>query len=91
MRRVARLILNQKETNKGLFVNDANIKNIIGYQPENNINVSNVNLELLCEVAPYYTALSYLITWYFGMMMLTSTKKSFSALEIQRQLGHPLL
>jgi len=26
--------------------------------------------------------------WYFGMMMLTSTKKSFSALEIQRQLGH---
>jgi len=25
---------------------------------------------------------------YFGMMMLTSTKKSFSALEIQRQLGH---
>ncbi len=31
---------------------------------------------------PYYY-------WYFGMMMLTSTKKSFSALEIQRQLGHP--
>lgn len=30
---------------------------------------------------PYYY-------WYFGMMMLTSTKKSFSALEIQRQLGH---
>jgi len=27
--------------------------------------------------------------WYFGMMMLTSTKKSFSALEVQRQLGHP--
>lgn len=26
--------------------------------------------------------------WYFGMMMLTSTKKSFSALEVQRQLGH---
>ena len=30
---------------------------------------------------PYYY-------WYFGMMMLTSTKKSFSALEVQRQLGH---
>ncbi len=30
---------------------------------------------------PYYY-------WYFGMVMLTSTKKSFSALEIQRQLGH---
>ena len=30
---------------------------------------------------PYYY-------WYFGMIMLTSTKKSFSALEIQRQLGH---
>lgn len=27
--------------------------------------------------------------WYFAMMMLTSTKKSFSALEVQRQLGHP--
>ena len=27
--------------------------------------------------------------WYFGIMMLTSTKKSFSALEVQRQLGHP--
>lgn len=26
--------------------------------------------------------------WYFGMMMLTGTKKSFSALEVQRQLGH---
>ena len=26
--------------------------------------------------------------WYFGMMLLTSTKKSFSALEVQRQLGH---
>jgi len=26
--------------------------------------------------------------WYFGMMMLTSTKKGFSALEVQRQLGH---
>jgi hypothetical protein len=30
---------------------------------------------------PYYY-------WYFGIMMLTSTKKSFSALEVQRQLGH---
>lgn len=30
---------------------------------------------------PYYY-------WYFAMMMLTSTKKSYSALEIQRQLGH---
>ena len=30
---------------------------------------------------PYYY-------WYFGMMMLTKTKKSLSALEIQRQLGH---
>lgn len=30
---------------------------------------------------PYYY-------WYFGMMMLTSTKKSFSALEVQRQLDH---
>ena len=30
---------------------------------------------------PYYY-------WYFGMMMLTCTKKSFSALEVQRQLGH---
>ena len=26
--------------------------------------------------------------WYFAMMMLTCTKKSFSALEVQRQLGH---
>lgn len=26
--------------------------------------------------------------WYFGMMMLTGTKKSFSAMEVQRQLGH---
>lgn len=31
---------------------------------------------------PYYY-------WYFAMMLLTSTKKSFSALEVQRQLGHP--
>ena len=31
---------------------------------------------------PYYY-------WYFAMMMLTSTKKSYSALEIQRQLAHP--
>jgi len=30
---------------------------------------------------PYYY-------WYFGMMMLTGTKKSFSALEVRRQLGH---
>ena len=30
---------------------------------------------------PYYY-------WYFAMMLLTSTKKSFSALEVQRQLGH---
>ena len=30
---------------------------------------------------PYYY-------WYIGMIMLTSTKKSFSALEIQRQLGY---
>ena len=26
--------------------------------------------------------------WYFGMKVLTGTKKSFSALEIQRKLGH---
>ncbi len=31
---------------------------------------------------PYYY-------WYFAMMLITSTKKSFSALEVQRQLGHP--
>ena len=31
---------------------------------------------------PYYY-------WYFAMMMLTSTKKSYSALEVQRQLDHP--
>jgi len=31
---------------------------------------------------PYYY-------WYFGMLMPTGTKKSFSALEVQRQLGHP--
>jgi len=30
---------------------------------------------------PYYY-------WYFSIMILTSTKKSFSALEVQRQLGH---
>jgi hypothetical protein len=30
---------------------------------------------------PYYY-------WYFAIMLLTSTKKSFSALEVQRQLGH---
>ena len=30
---------------------------------------------------PYYY-------WYFAIMMLTNTKKSFSALEMQRQLGH---
>lgn len=30
---------------------------------------------------PYYY-------WYFSIMLLTSTKKSFSALEVQRQLGH---
>ena len=26
--------------------------------------------------------------WYYAMIQLTSTKKSFSALEVQRQLGH---
>jgi DNA-directed RNA polymerase subunit RPC12/RpoP len=31
---------------------------------------------------PYYY-------WYFAMMLLSGTKKSFSALEVQRQLGHP--
>jgi hypothetical protein len=31
---------------------------------------------------PYYY-------WYLAMMMLTSTKKSYSALELQRQLDHP--
>ena len=30
---------------------------------------------------PYYY-------WYLAMMMLTSTKKSYSALEVQGQLGH---
>jgi len=30
---------------------------------------------------PYYY-------WYFSIMLLTGTKKSFSALEVQRQLGH---
>lgn len=30
---------------------------------------------------PYYY-------WYFAILMLSSTKKSFSALEVQRQLGH---
>jgi len=59
MKQVVRLILNQKEKNKVLFVKDVRVKNIIGYQPEININVRNVNLGLLCEVALYYIVLSY--------------------------------
>jgi hypothetical protein len=61
MKRVARLILNQKEKNKGLFASDVSIKNIIGSQPGSNINVSNVNSGLLCEAVLYYMVLNYLI------------------------------
>ena len=61
MKRVARLILNQKGKNKVLFAKDVSIKTIIGYQPEININVSNVNLEPLYEAVLYYTVLNYLI------------------------------
>jgi len=61
MKRVARLILNQKETNKGLSANDVSIKTIIGFQQETNINARNVNSGLLCEVAHYCTVLNSLI------------------------------
>ena len=89
MRQAAKPILNQKETNRALFVNVASAKSIIGYLQEVNTSPKHVSLEPPCVVAPYYMVPNYLITyWYFGMMMLTSTKKSFSALEIQRQLGH---
>jgi len=59
MKPVVRLISNQRGTNKGLPVNGANIKGIIGYQPGRSINARSVNSGLLYEVVLYYMVLNY--------------------------------
>ena len=60
MNQVARLILNQKEIDKGYYANDADIKIIIGSRPETNINVRNASSEPPFAVVLYCMVLNYL-------------------------------
>ena len=62
MREVAKLILNQKEINKALFVSVAIVKTIIGYLQEINTNVNPVNSEPPYAAEHYCISLSYLTT-----------------------------
>ncbi len=61
MKLVSRFILKQKEIVMVLSANDVRGSNTIGFLLEININVKDVNIELLCAVAPYCMAHNYLI------------------------------
>jgi hypothetical protein len=60
MSKAVRFILNQRGTNKVLYVRTVRERSIIGYPLGNNTNVKNANTEPPYEVAHYYMALNFL-------------------------------
>ena len=76
------------ETNKELYAPNAAVKNIIGKKTKKIMNVNNADIAKVFSNTVMHGSQLPFHYWFVAIHLLTSTKKSFSASELQRQLGH---